>query len=101
MNQISRLPLCRTNLDLVYANMEAKSLLWAWRGQNVRKRVRKTGKVMQADFAEEGLIDLSDAAKGGNAEETACWKGQKRAYERAKSRIKGSGIIKLEPTKIS
>ena len=50
--------------------MEAKSLLWAWRGQNVRKRVQKTGKVMQADFAEEGLIDLSHAAKGGDPEKT-------------------------------
>lgn len=34
----------------------------------MRKRVRKTGKVMQADFAEEGLIGLSHAAKGGDPE---------------------------------
>ena len=54
---------------------------------------------MQADFAEEGLIDLSHAAKGGDPEKTEGWKCQKRAFERAKSRIKGSGIIKLERTK--
>lgn len=55
---------------------------------------------MQADFAEEGLIDLSHAAKGGDPEKTEGWKCQKRASERAKSRIKGSGIIKLELTEI-
>ena len=63
--------------------------------------MRKTRKVMQADFAEEGLIDLSHAAKGGDPEKTEGWKCQKRASERAKSRIKGSGIIKLELTETS
>ena len=47
------------------AKIEAKGLLLAWRGQNARKRVRKTGKVMQTNFAEEGLIGLSHAAKEG------------------------------------
>jgi len=56
---------------------------------------------MQADFAEEGLIGLSHAAKGGDPEKTEGGKCQKRAFERAKSRIKGSGIIKLERTKTS
>ena len=42
--------------------------LCAWRGQNARKRVRKMGKVMQTDFAEEGLIGFSYAAKGGDPE---------------------------------
>ena len=55
---------------MVYANMEAKVLLWAWRGKKARKRVQKTGKVMQADFAEEGLIGLSQAAKGGDPVKT-------------------------------
>lgn len=83
------------------AKIEAKGLLWAWRGLNARKRVRKMGKVMQTDFAEEGLIGLSHAAKGGDPVKTEGLYCQKRAYERAKSRIKGSGIIKLELTKIS
>ena len=50
--------------------IEAKGLLLAWRGQNARKRVRKMGKVMQTDFAEEGLIGLSHAAKGGDPVKT-------------------------------
>ena len=52
------------------AKIEAKGLLWAWRGKKARKRVRKTGKVMQTDFAEEGLIGLSHAAKGGDPVKT-------------------------------
>ena len=68
------------------AKMEAKGLLCAWRGQNVRKRVRKTRKVMQADFAEEGLIDLSHAAKGGDPE--------KQRVENAKrGRLKGQKAV--------
>ena len=50
-------------------------------------------------FCGRRLDWLVACSQGRRSRKTEGWKCQKRAFERAKSRIKGSGIIKLERTK--
>lgn len=69
----------------------------------MRKRMRKTGKVMQADFAEEGLIGLSHAAKGGDPEKNRGLKMPKEGIRKGKKPYKGkwdhqTGTNKNKPT---
>ena len=72
-------------------------LAWAKREEEGAENAKSDA----SRFCGRRLDWLVACCQGRRSRKTEGWKCQKRAFERAKSRIKGSGIIKLERTKTS